>query len=110
MAILCALITTIGLKLDKAVNQFKEDKQTSLNFSKLKDDAEFVHWIETLFRDLDDQLTSGCFSSLNSETAIEVGSCDCKSVKINPWSKLKYEYFFRKFCKFERTIGKLKTL
>ncbi|OXA39442.1 Eukaryotic translation initiation factor 4 gamma 3 [Folsomia candida] len=70
MATLCALITTIGVKLDKAVDQFKEDEQTSLNLAKLKDDAEFVDWIETLFQNLEGRIICG-FLSQNSETAVQ---------------------------------------
>lgn len=75
MATLCALITTIGVKLDKAVDQFKEDEQTSLNLAKLKDDAEFVDWIETLFQNLEGRIICG-FLSQNSETAVQVGNCN----------------------------------
>ncbi|OXA39588.1 Eukaryotic translation initiation factor 4 gamma 1 [Folsomia candida] len=69
VAIFCNLIRTIGHKLDKTVKEFKQSKIKCL--PKLRDDTEFVHWIETLFEDLDARITSGYFLSLNSETAVQ---------------------------------------
>lgn len=79
MAIFCNLIRTIGHKLDKTVKEFKQSKIKCL--PKLRDDTEFVHWIETLFEDLDARITSGYFLSLNSETAVQVGNSNDKSLK-----------------------------
>ncbi|XP_021966018.2 uncharacterized protein LOC110861215 [Folsomia candida] len=67
---LCALITTVGLKLDKTIHQFEGDELTRLGLPKLKDDIEFVRWIGTLFEDLDARINTG-FWSVKSEIAVQ---------------------------------------
>lgn len=73
MIFLCALITTVGLKLDKTIHQFEGDELTRLGLPKLKDDIEFVRWIGTLFEDLDARINTG-FWSVKSEIAVQVGT------------------------------------
>lgn len=71
VAILCDLIRTTGLTLDKKVKEIKENKSKKQSLSNLRNNMKLVQGVENFFEDLTTRSNGGYLPS-NSITAVKV--------------------------------------